>query len=192
MSQIGFYFDMNKCSGCHSCQIACKDRNNLPVGELFRNVRTFEVGVYPEGRMLHYPQTCNHCTNPACVSACPTGSMYKAEDGSVLHNDEICIGCGSCVTSCPYGIPLIDSEFNISRKCDSCKPLRDAGKNPVCVDACLMRCLDFGGLDELEAKYGPDLVKDQTFLPQSEFTGPSTLIKPRATVEGQEATEIIL
>lgn len=192
MSQIGFYFNMNKCSGCHACQIACKDRNDLPVGMLFRNVRTFEVGTYPDARIFHYPQSCNHCAKPACVAVCPTGAMQKLEDGTVLSNPEVCIGCGACAEACPYDIPVVDPDLGISRKCDSCKALRDAGKRPACVDACMMRCLDFGDLDELKEKYGDNLVSDQMFLPSSEDTCPSLLIKPRATVEGLEPTEIIL
>lgn len=192
MTQIGFYFDMNKCSGCRACQVACKDRNDLAVGMLFRHVRTYEVGKYPDARMLHHSSTCNHCANPACVANCPTGAMQKLEDGAVTSDPGVCIGCGTCAASCPYEVPMVDETENISRKCDSCKALRDAGSNPVCVDACLMRCLDFGDIDELRAKYGDDLVSDQAFLPSSSETTPSTLIKPRASVDGLEATEIIL
>lgn len=192
MTQIGFYFDMNKCSGCHACQIACKDRNDLAVGMLFRNVRSFEAGTYPDAHIFHYAQTCNHCTAPACVANCPTGAMQKTEDGAVLHDDAACIGCGTCVESCPYGVPAIDADAGIARKCDSCKALRDAGKNPVCVDACTMRCLDFGDIEELRAKYGNDLTSDQVFLPASDETTPSVLIKRRESVDGKEATEIIL
>lgn len=192
MTQIGFYFDMNKCSGCRACQVACKDRNDLAVGVLFRHVRTYEAGVYPDARMLHHSSTCNHCASPACVANCPTGAMQKLDDGTVVSDPEVCIGCGTCAASCPYEVPTIDEVENISRKCDSCKSLRDAGGKPVCVEACLMRCIDFGELDDLKAKYGDGLVQSQTFLPSADETSPSMLIRPRASVEGQEVVEIIL
>lgn len=192
MTQIGFYFDMNKCSGCRTCQVACKDRNDLEVGMLFRHVRTYEVGTYPDARMLHYSGTCNHCANPACVENCPTGAMQKLEDGTVINDPEVCIGCGTCAASCPYEVPQLDEVEKLARKCDSCKSLRDNGGSPVCVDACLMRCIDFGDIDELRAKYGDDLVNGQTFLPDPTLTNPSLLIKRRESVDGLEATEIIL
>lgn len=192
MTQIGFYFDMNKCSGCRACQVACKDRNDLAVGMLFRHVRTCEAGEYPDARMLHHSSTCNHCANPACVANCPTGAMQKLDDGTVVNDPDVCIGCGTCAASCPYEVPAIDDVEKISRKCDSCKALRDTGGKPVCVEACLMRCIDFGELDDLKAKYGDDLVQNQTFLPSADETSPSMLIRPRASVEGQEVVEIIL
>lgn len=103
--------------------------------------RGIENGAYPAAKMHSYSRTCNHCASPACVANCPTGAMYQADDGTVQHNDAECIGCQTCVNSCPYGIPQYDEEQNISRKCDSCKAYRDAGMNPVCVDACCIRVL---------------------------------------------------
>ena len=72
---LGFYFNQRACSGCKACQTACKDRNDLAVGELFRKVTTFKSGTCPNATMYHFAATCNHCTNPACVAACPTSSM---------------------------------------------------------------------------------------------------------------------
>ena len=71
MAQYGFYFDQTVCAGCHTCQIACKDKNRLDVGTLYRKVRTFETGEYPNPGIYHLATTCNHCDNPACVAACP-------------------------------------------------------------------------------------------------------------------------
>lgn len=191
MSQLGFYFDASSCSGCRACQAACKDRNDLPVGMLFRRVNTYQTGAYPVATMYSYSRTCNHCASPACVANCPTGAMYQADDGTVQHNDAECIGCQSCVNSCPYEIPQYDEEQNISRKCDSCKAYRDAGMNPVCVDACCMRVLDFGDLDELRAKYGDDLVNEIPALPVSE-TNPSLLIKTKEAVLADDFRDVII
>ncbi|MDF2789838.1 MAG: dmsB [Neobacillus sp.] len=176
---LGFYFDMEKCIGCRTCQIACKDKNNLDVGVIFRRVRTFETGTYPEGRSYHYSSTCNHCTDAKCVKGCPTGAMYYAEDGTVQHDDEKCIGCKYCVWNCPYGVPQFNERTSTVWKCNSCIDLRDKGENPACVDACLMRCIEFGNLDELKAKHGMDLVKDLPILPSSSITKPSVLINPK-------------
>lgn len=189
---LGFYYNQSACSGCRACQIACKDRNDLAVGELYRHVTTYQTGAFPNATLYHYAATCNHCEKPACVANCPTGAMQKADDGTVQHDDVLCIGCGTCAKSCPYGVPVIFEEKNIAGKCDSCKPFRDAGKNPVCVDACNMRCLDFGDLDELREKYGADLVSELPILPSAEETGPSTLINPKKAALDADFKEAIL
>ncbi len=176
---LGFYFDMTRCVGCRACQVACKDRNNLDTGLIFRYAKTYETGSFPDVGMYNYSGSCNHCENPACITVCPTGAMYKAEDGTVIHDDDMCIGCKACMNICPYGAPKFDEVRAIVRKCDACASQRAKGENPVCVDACPSRALDFGEKDELIAKYGEDLVKDLPILPDSSLTNPNTLIKAK-------------
>ena len=106
--------------------------------------------------------------------------MHVGDDGTVQHDAELCIGCAACTNACPYGVPVIIPGEGISRKCDACAPFRAAGMNPVCVDACPMRCLKFGDLDELAAAYGPDLVQELPCTPSKDETGPSVLIHPKA------------
>ncbi|MBR2835667.1 MAG: 4Fe-4S dicluster domain-containing protein [Coriobacteriales bacterium] len=183
MGTLGFYFDQTICTGCRACQVACKDKNNLEIGVLFRNVRTFEVGVFPQTKAYHYSGTCNHCANPACVPVCPVGAMFVAEDGTVQHDDELCIGCLSCIQACPYSVPQYIESLGIVQKCDSCKQLRDNGWNPACVDACPMRALEFGDLDELRAKHGDDVVSELPILPSAGMTEPSLLISCKACAE---------
>ena len=180
MGKLGFYFNSDACIGCHTCVIACKDRNELEAGENFRNVYTYEAGKYPNAEMYHLSIACNHCADPACVRNCPTGATFIAEDGTVQHDDTMCIFCKTCVTSCPYGAPTPIEALQVVHKCDSCKPLRDAGMNPVCVDACPLRALEFGDLDELKEKHeGEELVDKLAPMP-SAGTIPSILIKAKA------------
>ena len=110
---LGFYFDMTRCVGCRACQVACKDRNDLDIGLLFRYAKTYETGSFPKVGMYNYSGSCNHCENPACVTVCPTGAMYKAEDGTVIHDDDMCIGCKACMNICPYGAPKFDEARSI-------------------------------------------------------------------------------
>ncbi len=182
MSRLGFYFDQVRCVGCRTCQMACKDVNDLDVGVLFRQVHTYETGKYPNASVFHYSGSCYHCENPACVASCPTGAMFVAEDGTVQIDVSLCDGesCLNCVSACPYGQPKFVSSKNTVGKCSACKSLRDKGKNPACVDACIMRALFFGDLDELEKQYGPGLVKELPMLP-ADTTGPSVAIKAKAT-----------
>ena len=190
MANLGFYFDATACIGCRTCQVACKDRAKTPIGLNYRTVTSYEAGTYPDAKIYHYSAGCNHCETPACVANCPTGAMQKAEDdGTVQHDDDLCIGCGTCAKSCPYGVPVILPE-EIAGKCDACKPFRDAGKNPVCVDACPMRCLDFGDMDELRAKYGDDLTSALPILPDPSQTTPSLLVKAKEAMQQNDFREV--
>ena len=180
MGKIGFYFDMSACIGCKTCQIACKDKNDLPIGVNIRKVTCFETGVYPNVGVYHYSGSCNHCSNPKCVKGCPTGAMHVAKDGTVQNAAEKCIGCRYCTWNCPYGHPQFNEELGKIQKCDGCKDLREAGENPVCVDACPMRALHWGNLDELKKEFKiEDVAVELPSLPHPSITLPSLLIKPR-------------
>ena len=189
---LGFYFNMQNCIGCRTCQIACKDKNDLPVGIIYRHVHSYETGSFPNVGIFNFSASCNHCENPACVAICPVGAMQKAEDGTVVHDDELCIGCQSCVNACPYGVPQYREELNITGKCDACASLRAQGKKPACVASCLMRCLDFGDVDELVATYGPDYVHDLGILPSSDQTGPNTLIVAKSEALDASYVELLM
>ncbi len=180
MAQKGFYYDMTACIGCKACQVACKDKNDLPVGITYRQVYTFEGGSYPRPWMYNLSIACNHCENPRCVENCPTGARIKrADDGLVTIDQEACIGCQYCVWSCPYGANTYNEEKGIVQKCDGCVNLTSAGGNPACVDACVMRALEFGDIEELRKKH-PGAVDNIVRLPDASLTHPSLLINPKA------------
>ena len=192
MAQYGFYFDQTVCAGCHTCQIACKDKNRLDVGTLYRKVRTFEVGEYPNPGIYHLATTCNHCDNPACVAACPTKRTVKDEEtGLVCHDDNIkCLGemCQMCVKACPYGHPVFIPEREEVGKCNGCIELIRKGEEPACVTSCMMRALKFGPVDELKALYGDDLVTELPCFPDG-GTGPNFFIKPSKFAEASDFEE---
>ena len=130
---VGFYFDMTRCIGCRACQVACKDKNRLEVGTLYRDVKTYTVGTFPDVTSYSYSFSCNHCDDPICMHNCPTGAIYKAEDGTVIQDQSLCIGCRMCVMSCPYGQPKFLEELGVSGKCDGCYGIRQEGGEPACV-----------------------------------------------------------
>ena len=173
--------------------MACADRNGLTDGLVYRHVNSYESGTYPNAMLYHYSLTCNHCAMPACMANCPAGAIVKdPDDGTVTVSLEDCIGCGTCTTNCPYHIPVVlDAEGKVG-KCDGCKPFRDAGLNPCCVDACVMRALDYGDIEELRAKYGSECVSELPFLPAASETTPSVLITPKEAALSEEYREFIV
>ena len=173
---LGFYVNVQRCIGCKTCQVACKDRHNLQAaGPRPRRAEAFECGAYPDVAMFQLSLSCNHCENPACAAGCPTGAMFKSDDGTVLHIDDRCVVCRNCMTVCPYGAPQLDEDENMVVKCDSCKALRESGRNPVCVDACPMRALECGDMDELRAAHG-DAASELPLLPSPDLTHPNLLV----------------
>lgn len=175
----GFYFDQQACIGCRTCQIACKDKNDLDVGMLFRKVFSYETGSFPNARTFHLSIACNHCENPACVAACPTGAMYIDEaDGTVQHDDSRCIGCKYCAMACPYGQPVFNEATGTIHKCDGCIELRANGELPACVASCPMRALEFGTAEDLRAGH-PEAVNQVSALPEASYTNPGLFIEAR-------------
>ncbi|MBP5314148.1 MAG: 4Fe-4S dicluster domain-containing protein [Eggerthellaceae bacterium] len=180
MAKKGFYFNQVLCTGCRTCQVACKDKNDTPIGILFRNVTDYEVGIYPDVKAYHYAATCNHCADPACLQACSTQAVYVNEDdGTVIFDSNLCDGCKASIEACPYNVPQYYPELNIVRKCDACAQLRAVGELPACVGSCTMRALEFDDIDALKQRH-PDAVNRIAILPDPTLTTPGTLSSPRA------------
>lgn len=148
--QLGFVHHNVDCIGCRACEMACKDKNGLPPGPRFRRVQYVEGGTYPEVYAYKVNMSCNHCAEPACLPACPTGAIYKRKtDGIVDIDSTLCIGCRKCEAACPYGAPQFIPEQNIVSKCNMCVDEIEAGRKPYCVMACMMRVLDIGPINEI-------------------------------------------
>ena len=190
---LGFYVDLQRCIGCRTCQVACKDRRDLQsAGPRPRRVDSFECGTYPDVSLFHLALSCNHCDEPACMAGCPTAALHKADDGTVQYDADRCVVCRNCMTVCPYGAPQHDEDANLIAKCDACKALRDAGRNPVCVDACPMRAIEFGELYELRAAHGDDLTSELPVLPSADVTHPNLLLRPSAGALREDFREVTL
>jgi len=193
--RYGFYIDTASCTGCKACQIACKDKNNLPVGVLWRRVVESQGGDWlPRNAAwlttafaYFISVACNHCLVPICAEVCPNHAITQKDDGIVLIDSERCMGCKYCAMACPYKAPQFNSTQGVMTKCDFCVDFLRAGKSPACVSACQMRVLHFGDIDELRAKYGSG--KDIYPLPDSNLTHPALVVTPHPdAVCGSEAT----
>ncbi len=183
--QYAFHVDISKCTGCKTCQVACKDKNNLPSGVRFRRVFQYEGGEWLEqnGQMVpsnvfayFVSAACMHCEEPICVKVCPTKASYKREDGIVLIDQDKCIGCRYCSWACPYGAPQFNVEISAMTKCDFCYDLLEKGEKPACVDACPFQNIHFGPLEEMRKKYGT--FSSPAPLPSPKTTRPSIVYTP--------------
>jgi DMSO reductase iron-sulfur subunit len=182
-SQYGFYHDNDICIGCKVCIVACKDKNDLPVGEKYRRVYDYAGGTWDvstdgictqkDSFVYSVSVACMHCMAPACIPSCPVGALIKREDGIVFIDSETCIGCNSCIAACPFDVPYVSKATGLAQKCDFCRDYIDKGEQPVCVAACPMRCLEYGELSELQAKYGD--IDQVDPLPKDPGTGPSVV-----------------
>ncbi|MFV2057757.1 MAG: DmsC/YnfH family molybdoenzyme membrane anchor subunit [Thiohalomonadales bacterium] len=146
--QHGFHFSADNCIGCHACEAACSEKNDLPAHISFRSVGYVEGGTYPDYRRLNISMACNHCDNPVCLKGCPTRAYTKyAEYGAVLQDPDICFGCGYCTWVCPYNAPQLDPIKGQVSKCNMCVDRLEVGLKPACAAACLGGALDFGIID---------------------------------------------
>ena len=146
--QHGFYFTADNCIGCHACEAACSEKNDLPAHLAFRAVGYVEGGAYPEYTRMNISMACNHCDNPVCLKGCPTRAYTKfAEYGAVLQDPDICFGCGYCTWVCPYNAPQLDTSAGHVSKCNMCVDRLEIGLKPACAAACLAGALDFGVIE---------------------------------------------
>ncbi len=184
MSQQAFYFDGTRCTGCKTCQMACKDYKNIDLGISFRHVYEVTIGDTVKDAdgafsttCVSYPlsMSCNHCDSPVCFEKCPQSAIIKdADTGLMSIDEEKCIGCGTCAIVCPYNAPKVDEEIKKAVRCDMCADRVAEGKQPICVEACPLRALDFGEISELRQKYGE--MADIAPLPSADETKPNIVI----------------
>ena len=118
-----------------------------------------------------------HCVDAPCVKACPAAAIVKSADGIVTIDADKCIGCRYCEWACPYGAPQFDEAKGVMTKCNFCQDLVAKGENPACVDACVMRAIEFGDLAELRTKHGTTLAAIEP-LPSAEYTNPALVVTP--------------
>lgn len=188
-----FTFDAKFCSGCKACQAACKDKNNLPGGVLWRRVIEVSGGAWTnvgvgssnpvwENTVFAYNLSisCNHCVHPKCAGVCPTDAYDVREDGIVVLDSSRCMGCGYCAWACPYGVPQYNPEAGAMTKCDFCLDQLDQGLPPACVAACPMRVLDYGGMasDHRMALWEVPAETHPFPLPTFSHTQPRLAIQP--------------
>jgi anaerobic dimethyl sulfoxide reductase subunit B (iron-sulfur subunit) len=175
-----FTFDASACSGCKACQEACKDKNNLPVGVMWRRVIEVSGGEWMaqngawENTVFAYNLSiaCNHCKHPKCAGVCPTDAYIHRKDGIVYIDPSKCMGCGYCAWACPYNAPRYNFELGQMAKCNFCFDNIDAGLPPSCVAACPMRALGFAEVNSEQLSVTSDQFSELWDLPAAEHPFP--------------------
>jgi len=200
--KLGLVIDLDICVGCQACAVSCKEWNAQghsrplsdgepygaePLGTWLNRVHAYEAGSGPEARIVHFPRSCLHCEDAACVTVCPTGASYKrAEDGIVLVNPDTCIGCKLCSWACPYGAREYDYAQGVMKKCTLCvdriynENLAPEDREPACVRACPTGARAFGDLGDPDSaasrqvaeRGGYDLMPELGYRPVNKYLPP--------------------
>lgn len=208
--KLGLVIDLDTCVGCHGCATACKQWNTSgtigplsdkdpygkdPDGAWLNRIRTYEVGDSPNSKTVHFPMSCLHCEDAACVTVCPTGASYKRkEDGIVLVDQDKCMGCNLCAWACPYGARELDAEQGTMKKCTLCidriydQSLPEAERKPACVITCPTGSRKFGDFDDPNSEVsiaarergGKDLMPELGYNPTNKYLPPRPKNNARA------------
>jgi molybdopterin-containing oxidoreductase family iron-sulfur binding subunit len=102
--RLAMVIDLQRCAGCGTCIIACKNENNVQSSFFWANKIAKTEGEFPHVRYDFIPTLCNQCEKAPCVQVCPTAAMHKGYGDITMHNPDKCIGCKTCIAACPYGV----------------------------------------------------------------------------------------
>jgi formate dehydrogenase iron-sulfur subunit len=157
IKQVGILVDVTRCTGCNQCVEACAETNHLGASNFMIQHSPDGLSARRWSSIVESPQGgfvrkfCRHCLEPACVSACPVGAMYRTPEGVVLYDSQKCMGCRYCMMACPFGIPRYEweSPTPLVQKCTLCYGRLEQGELPACVDTCPEGVLTFGERSEL-------------------------------------------
>ncbi len=192
----GFLIDLRRCTGCSSCAIACKTESDVRLGTFKNGVIQHEQGTYPNTTRHFVPWLCNHCKNPPCLAGCPVEPIratlefpsgeiaeyyaratYQRPDGLVLNDSERCVGCGQCVSRCPYRARFLDRHRpaggdpasvglthpnpKASDKCTLCVHRLENGVVPACVNTCPAEARLVGNLNDPQSELNQRIAEGQ-------------------------------
>ncbi|HVP67234.1 MAG TPA: formate dehydrogenase subunit beta [Anaeromyxobacteraceae bacterium] len=164
--EVSKLIDLSKCIGCKACQAACMEWNNLrdTIGtfqgaytnppdlddQSWTVMKFNETEVDGRFALLIFKDGCLHCADPGCLRACPSpGAVVQYQNGIVDFQQDHCIGCGYCISGCPFNIPRLRKEDSRVYKCTLCSDRVAVGLEPACIKSCPTHALSFGSRAEL-------------------------------------------
>lgn len=145
-----FVVDLDRCFGCHACEVACKQEHDLPAG---RPIQVVELGPRRVNGKVYrdfVPTLCCQCNEAYCMEACTSGALARMAEGIVKFDKEKCTHCELCVIACPYGLMGFNSDSSMPAKCDFCSSLVEKGLDPSCVSHCPANALYLRSENELK------------------------------------------
>ena len=181
MSNYGMIIDVDKCSGCYNCFLACRDEhygNDFPPiaaaqpfeGHFWMQMIELERGEYPKVKASFIPKPCMHCDDPPCATPSTNGAVYKRPDGIVIVDPQKSVGQKEIVSSCPQRVIFWNESKNVPQKCTLCAHLLDKGwKEPRCVEACPTGALLFGDLGDPKSEISKLWNSAEPFHPELEL-----------------------
>jgi len=164
MPTYGMAIDIDRCTGCYSCFLACKDEHvgndHMPIslpqpgkGHKWIFPKEIEHGSGTRIKVDYIPVVCQHCGDAPCMLAAPAGAVYRRDDGIVIIDPEKANGVKKIVDACPYNAVFWNEEKHVAQKCTLCAHMLDAGeKTPRCVEVCPTQAIVFGDLDDPESR----------------------------------------
>lgn len=155
--------DLDRCTGCQACSVACKMENKVDLGVFWNRVKRMgPTGLFPDRlEMFFFPNQCMQCENPSCVEVCPTKASYKTEEGIVLVDSNLCFGCQYCIWACPYESRTLNPNTNTVEKCILCVHLLEKGEKPMCVYTCTTQCRYVGDINDPNSEISLVLAANQ-------------------------------
>lgn len=175
--RYGMIVDVERCTGCHACAVACKVENDVPLGNYRIKTYYHDRGRFPDVKRFFLPAMCMHCADAPCLNACPTKSIARGPDGIVKVNGNTCRGNGDCEDACPYGAIYVDPQRNVADKCDWCSHRLEVGMEPACVETCPADVFLFGDLNNPKSQISQFRERQRrslTVLKAEEKTDPQT------------------
>jgi Fe-S-cluster-containing dehydrogenase component len=141
------------CTGCHACEVACKQEHGLGVGP--RLIKVIERSP------VFAPIYCHHCSKPPCRDSCPVEAISRDERGIVRIDAGLCIGCKACIEACPFGAMQFDEEREVALMCDLCYERVKNSQEPACSVVCPTRCILWGDMKAISQKMERRLLLQQ-------------------------------